>query len=102
VVLIGEPSERVRAGSQLVDQAGPTMLDIVRSVNRASEIITRIAAAGESRSNDLGQISAAVGQIDGMTHRNAALVEQLTASAQTLKGQSRRLSAAVGPLQVVA
>jgi len=100
--LIVESSERVQAGSQLVDQAGHTMQEIVGSVNRASEIIARIAAAGESQSNDIGQVSSAVGQIDGMTQQNAALVEQLAASAQSLKGQSDRLTAAMGSFQVVA
>ena len=101
-LLIGDSSEKVDAGSKLVDAAGQTMHDIVASVNKVSQLIADIAAAGESQSSDIGQAHAAIGQIDTMTQQNAALVEQLAASAQSLQGQSGRLGESMSSFRVAA
>jgi methyl-accepting chemotaxis protein len=100
--LIADSTAKVDAGSRLVDDAGRTMGEILASVNRVSQLIADIAEAGRSQSGDIGQMNAAIAQIDTMTQQNAALVEQLTAAALSLKGQSGRLGAAMGSFQVVA
>jgi len=101
-VLIGTSSERVDAGSKLVDDAGQTMQEILASVTRVSSLINDIAEAGQSQSSDIGQVDQAIAQIDGMTQQNAALVEELAASAQSLRGQSGRLSDSMKNFRVAA
>jgi len=100
--LIGDSTSKVDAGSKLVDDAGRTMQEILDSVRRVSQLIGDIADAGRSQSGDIGQVTQAITQIDTMTQQNAALVEQLAAAAQSLKGQSGRLSAAMGSFRVAA
>ena len=99
-VLIGDSAEKVDAGSKLVDNAGRTMEEILASVNRVSTLISDIASAGESQSSDIGQLHNAISQIDTMTQQNAALVEQLAASAQSLEGQSDRLAESMGSFRL--
>ena len=101
-VLIGDSTEKVDAGSKLVDNAGRTMQEILTSVNRVAGLISDIARAGQSQSSDIGQVHQAISQIDTMTQQNAALVEQLAASAQSLQGQSGRLAESMGSFRVVA
>ena len=101
-VLISDSSVKVDMGSKLVNDAGRTMHDIVDSVRRVSGLITSIADAGQSQSTDIGQVHQAISQIDTMTQQNAALVEELAASAQSLKGQSARLSASMASFRVTA
>jgi methyl-accepting chemotaxis protein len=101
-VLIGDSSDKVDAGSKLVDDAGRTMQDILDSVNRVSSLITSIADAGRTQSTDIAQVHDALSQLDTMTQQNAALVEQLAASAQSLRGQSGRLSESMSSFHVVA
>ena len=101
-VLISDSSVKVDMGSKLVNDAGRTMQDIVDSVKRVSGLITSIADAGQSQSSDIGQVHQAISQIDSMTQQNAALVEQLAASAQSLKGQSVRLSTSMSSFRVTA
>ncbi|HJV72120.1 methyl-accepting chemotaxis protein [Ideonella sp.] len=101
-VLIGDSSERVDAGSKLVNDAGQTMQEIVDSVTRVSGLINDIAEAGQSQSSDIGQVDNAITQIDTMTQQNAALVEQLAASAQALRGQSTRLHDSMKSFRVAA
>ncbi len=93
--LIGASVERVESGSALVTQAGATMSDIVRSVQHVSDIIGEITNAASEQSTGIGQVNAAVAQLDQMTQQNAALVEESAAAAESLKDQAKRLSEVV-------
>ena len=90
--LIGASVEKVESGSRLVANAGNTMAEIVSSVQRVSDIIGEITAAAAEQSDGIGQVNASVVQLDQMTQQNAALVEQSTAAAESLKGQATRLA----------
>jgi methyl-accepting chemotaxis protein len=93
--LIGASVEKVDSGSRLVADAGATMQDIVASVQRVSDIIGEITNATSEQSTGLAQVSGAVTQLDQMTQQNAALVEQSTAAAESLKGQALKLASVV-------
>jgi methyl-accepting chemotaxis protein len=93
--LIGASVDQVDAGSQLVQNAGQTMNEIVASVQRVSDIIGEIAAGTADQSQRIGQVNQAVSQLDQMTQQNAALVEESAAAAESLREQSQRLGAAV-------
>ncbi|GAA6142271.1 methyl-accepting chemotaxis protein [Hydrogenophaga sp. 5NK40-0174] len=90
--LIGASVEKVEDGSRLVGEAGSTMGEIVSSVQRVTDIIGEITAAAGEQSDGINQVNVAVSQLDQMTQQNAALVEQSTAAAESLKGQAHRLS----------
>ncbi len=100
--LIGDSTEKVDAGSKLVNDAGRTMQDILDSVTKVSRLITDIAQVGESQSGDIEQVHQAIAQIDTMTQQNSALVEELAAAAQSLRGQSGRLTESMSTFRVVA
>jgi methyl-accepting chemotaxis protein len=89
--LIGTSVDKVEAGSRLVADAGQTMSEIVGSVQRVSDIIGEITAAAGEQSSGIGQVNTAVSQLDQMTQQNAALVEESTAAAESLKDQAARL-----------
>ncbi|KQW01572.1 methyl-accepting chemotaxis protein [Rhizobacter sp. Root1221] len=93
--LIGASVERVESGTQLVQNAGATMTEIVTSVQRVTDIIAEISAASHEQSDGIGQINVAVTQLDDMTQQNAALVEESAAAAESLRGQSGRLQEAI-------
>jgi methyl-accepting chemotaxis protein len=83
--LIGDSVEKVDVGTRLVDQAGETMHEIVASVKRVSDIIAEISTASAEQTTGLEQINIAIAQMDEVTQRNAALVEESAAAAETLK-----------------
>ena len=93
--LIGTSVDKVEAGSRLVQDAGSTMSEIVASVQRVSDIIGEISAASSEQSSGIGQVNVAVAQLDQMTQQNAALVEESTAAAESLREQAQRLSGVV-------
>ncbi|OYT85739.1 MAG: methyl-accepting chemotaxis protein [Burkholderiales bacterium PBB6] len=94
--LIGSSVEKVDTGARLVQDAGATMSEIVDSVARVSAIINEITHAAGEQSSGLDVVHESVNQLDQMTQQNAALVEQSTAAAESLKGQAQRLSELVG------
>ncbi len=99
-VLIQNSVKKVDAGSTLVDGAGNTMQDIVRSVKQVADIMTEISIASDAQSAGIGQVNQAIEQIDEMTQQNSALVEQAAAAAQTLHDQALALGQAVSLFKI--
>jgi methyl-accepting chemotaxis protein len=93
--LIGDSVERVGAGAKLVDEAGTTMVNIVKSVERVSSIIDEIMHATQEQTSGIVEINAAVAQMDQVTQKNAALFEEATAASETMHGQASQLSEVV-------
>lgn len=89
--LIGDSVENTTAGTRLVAQAGETMAEIVSSVKRVTEIMSAIAAASLQQGSGIGQVNDAVTQMDQVTQQNAALVEEIAASAEALEERARGL-----------
>jgi len=98
--LIGVSVEKVEAGSGLVQQAGSTMQEIVQSVQRVTDMIGEITAASTEQSAGIAQVNQAVGNLDQMTQQNAALVEESTAAAQSLREQADQMAQAVSQFKV--
>jgi methyl-accepting chemotaxis protein len=98
--LIGNSVEQVSVGSALVQQAGSTMEEIVASVKRVTDIMGDIAAAGAEQEMGIGQINQAIGEMDGVTQQNAALVEQAAAASQALREQSVLLARTVSVFKI--
>ncbi len=98
--LIGASVERVDSGTKLVANAGDTMKEIVTSVRRVSRVINEILLAAEEQSKGIGEVNSAVADLDQMTQQNAALVEQSSAAAESLREQASGLTTAVGTFRL--
>jgi methyl-accepting chemotaxis protein len=93
--LIGDSVEKVDAGARLVDRAGATMLEIVESVKRVTDVMSEIAAASSEQTTGIEQINEAINQMDQVTQQNAALVEEAAAAAASLQDQAFNLTQVV-------
>ena len=98
--LINASSEKVESGSKLVKDAGSSMLEILTSVQRVSDIIGEITAASTEQSQGIGVVNQSVNELDQMTQQNAALVEQSAAAAESLKDQAEKLAHAVAAFKL--
>jgi methyl-accepting chemotaxis protein len=94
--LIETSNGHVRSGAALVEQAGGALGEVNAAIRSVSDIIAEIAAASREQATGLEQVSTAMAQMDETTQRNAALVEETTASAQALEHQSTELADLVG------
>ena len=93
--LIGASVDKVTVGTELVNQAGQTMSEIVENVVRVRDIIGEIASASGEQAEGVNQINAAVSNLDQMTQQNAALVEESAAAASSMNDQAARLAEVV-------
>ena len=89
--LIEESVNKVNGGAQQVQEAGQTMGEIVDGVQQVTSIVRQIAGASAEQREGIAQVNNAMAQLDDMTQRNAALVEQLSASAHSLRDQGSQL-----------
>ncbi|EJL80566.1 methyl-accepting chemotaxis protein, partial [Herbaspirillum sp. CF444] len=90
--LIGDSVDKVGSGTQLVEQAGATMTDMVASVKRVTDIVGEISAASREQSNGLEEVNQAIGQMDKATQQNAALVEEAAGAASAMQQQTASLA----------
>ncbi len=93
--LIEDSNAQVVGGTRLVQEAGGTITEVVENARRVSSIVSEIMASSAEQADGVTQINVAVTQLDHMTQQNAALVEQTSAAAESLKEQARHLAAAV-------
>ncbi|MBZ8140814.1 chemotaxis protein [Rubrivivax gelatinosus] len=98
--LIAASGESVATGATLARQAGEEMHAIVEQVRSVAELIAEITAATGGQTDGIGQVNAAVGELDRTTQQNAALVEQSAAAAESLRQQAARLADAVGVFRI--
>ncbi|WP_250537177.1 methyl-accepting chemotaxis protein [Caballeronia sp. AZ10_KS36] len=98
--LIGASVDKVSVGSQLVEEAGETMTEVVTSVKRVADLMGAISAASTEQHAGIEQVNVAVSQMDEVTQQNAALVEQASAAAQSMAQQSGALRDVVSIFKV--
>lgn len=94
--LINDSVDKVKVGSQLVDESGKTLSEITESVKKVTDIVAEIAAASEEQSAGIEQVNNAVAQMDNVTQQNAAVVEEASAASKAMEQQSSTLVAQIG------
>lgn len=94
--LITNSGGQVKEGVQLVNQAGAALEQIVASIREVASLVSDIAAASAAQAVSVAEVSKALSQMDEVTQRNSALVEENAATAQALDGQAQTMNEQVG------
>src|SRR5690606_11860958 len=94
-VLIDESVNRMAVGSEQAARAGQTMEEIVESVRKVTDIMGEISTASVEQSSGLEQINQAIAQMDGVTHHNAELVQDLGNTVRALASEAGNLRLAI-------
>ncbi|HMN46206.1 MAG TPA: methyl-accepting chemotaxis protein [Povalibacter sp.] len=90
--LIKDSVTKVQDGSKLVDESGKHLHDIVAAAKKVADIIGEISEASSQQANGLDQVNTAIMQMDEMTQQNAAMAEETSSVAVTMKGQAKALT----------
>jgi methyl-accepting chemotaxis protein len=93
-------SQQVGTGSKLVVETGQALQRISGRINEISGLMTGMAVTAKQQASSLEQINIAIGEMDGVTQQNAAMVEEATASARQLASEAGRLSDQVARFDV--
>jgi methyl-accepting chemotaxis protein len=89
--LITNSGSQVKEGVQLVNQAGGALNEIVESIREVATLVSDIATASAEQALGLEEVGKALAQMDEVTQRNSALVEENAATAQTLEQQAKSM-----------
>jgi methyl-accepting chemotaxis protein len=98
--LINNSVMTTKSGSNQVDIAGKTMLEISKAVTLVTDLMSQISSASSEQSTGIDQLNIAMLQMDNATQQNASLAEQSAAAAQTLEDQARQLQSLVGTFRI--
>jgi len=98
--LINVSVENVDAGSRLVGEAGRTMQEIVAGIRSVAGTIDEISRSATAQKAGIVAMHDTVADLDQMTQRNAALVQQSAAAAESLHVQAGRLTEVVSSFQL--
>ncbi|WP_279479364.1 methyl-accepting chemotaxis protein [Aureimonas sp. SK2] len=100
--LIQASGDQVSSGVELVTASGRSLEAIVTQVGGVAQAIAEMADAAREQAVSLKEVSTAADQMDKVTQQNAAMVEETTAAAQGLSGETEALGMLVGGFQVAA
>ena len=90
--LITDSSGRIDTGSEQTSRALERMQAALHAVGQVSTVLTQISLSASEQQLGISQVNEAVTHMDTMTQQNAAMVEQLAATAQALRGQVEGVS----------
>ncbi|MBR7617947.1 HAMP domain-containing protein [Phenylobacterium sp. 20VBR1] len=97
--LIAASSSQVERGVRLVGETGEALTAIVSRVTEIDGLISEIALSSQEQATGLAEVNTAVNQMDQVTQQNAAMVEQATAAASSLRSEADDLNRLVARFQ---
>ncbi len=98
--LISTSGAHVGHGVELVAETGKSLERIMAQVSEINTVVAEIAAGAHEQSTALTQVTTAVNQMDIVTQKNAAMVEESTAASHTLSDESAKLAGLIGRFRV--
>ncbi|MDE2417793.1 MAG: PAS domain-containing protein [Burkholderiales bacterium] len=85
--LIAQSTERIVTGSDQTGVALARMKSALESVGKVSAVLDEISSASAEQTMGISQVNEAIAQMDTITQQNAAMVEELAATAGSLLQQ---------------
>lgn len=89
--MINDSVNRIHTGTQLADQSGAMLTGIADAIAQVATMIEQIAGASNEQSVGIGQVNIAINAIDTVTQENAALVEETSSAAESLRQEANGL-----------
>lgn len=86
--LIDESVASINQGTELAAETEQVLNKMNDSIAEVTKMIAQIASTSAEQARGVGEINQAIALIDGVTQQNAALVEQTSAAAESLKDQA--------------
>jgi len=98
--LIQDSVDKVDAGSELVNQSGEALENIVGAIQKVGDIVSEIAMASKEQATGIDQINATVTDLDDLTQQNAALAEETSAASVSMNDRAQEMNRQVRFFQI--
>jgi methyl-accepting chemotaxis protein len=99
--LISDSEEKVTNGTRVVEDAGRNISEIVANAKQINIYLDAISQSTSAQALEVGQVVNAIGELDADIQQNAALVEETSASAQSLSDQATKLTEEIAVFKVL-
>ncbi len=99
--LIADGKTKLDFGSEVAQQCGSTLEQIVKQASEVGTMVTEIATAIQEQTQGIQEISKAIDLLDRSTHENSNTSKATAANSTSLQGQSRTLGDIVGVLEAM-
>jgi methyl-accepting chemotaxis protein len=76
------------------------MEEVVLAIQQVADLMDSISAASSEQASGVSQIGEAVGHMDQTTQQNAALVEEMSAAAASLRARAHELVQSVAAFRL--
>jgi aerotaxis receptor len=98
--LIQASAEQVATGSQQTEAARSAMDSARGAIDEVHKFILQLSHGMQEQMLGVNQINQAVSDMDSLTQKNAALVEEIAASATTLRDKAGEVASSVSVFQL--
>jgi methyl-accepting chemotaxis protein len=99
-ILIENSMLKASLGAKLATATAESLHEIVKGIDKSSELIGKIAQGSEEQSNAIKQINTAIDQVNEAVQGNSATSEEAAATSQELDRQTHLLSENVAKFQI--
>lgn len=89
---IEDSSKKISRGADLVDRSGESLVDIVSSAEKVSQLITDISVANLQQSSGIHSVNQSIVASEKVNQHNAKMVRDATAASAELNHQASHLS----------
>jgi len=86
--LIDSAIQQITSGTNLVEETNTVFGKMVTSIQEVEELVSQVSTTANEQFQGIGQVNIAVGHLDELTQQNAALVEELSATAANMSEES--------------
>ncbi|MEI0448306.1 chemotaxis protein, partial [Brachyspira intermedia] len=93
--LIENVYDKIDKATGTARESQEIFIEIQNKIDDASKIMQGISNSAVEQQNGIDQVKIAIAEMDSTTQKNAALVEEATASAELLFAQSKELMDAI-------
>lgn len=84
-LLIEDSENKVNTGTSLVNESAQTLINIVNGISGVADMVGKIDSASQEQATGIEHVNAAVTEMDVLTQKNAALVEETKLASQSVK-----------------
>ncbi|HWU81231.1 MAG TPA: methyl-accepting chemotaxis protein, partial [Caulobacter sp.] len=98
--LISASTAEVGQGVEYVGKAGEALRAIADEIDQIDGLVGEMAASTQEQARGLAEVNTTMNQMDQVTQRNAAMVEETTAASHALAHEATRLAQRMGELRI--
>jgi len=89
--LIHDSVERVNSGAETVEQSGTTLGEIVKAIDSVATKMENLMRSSKQQSQGIQQVGLTLSEMEKVTQKNAAMVEEASASSERMAGEAENL-----------